>query len=220
MGRSRGGLTTKIHALVYANGNPILLKLTAGQAHDGRSARDMLGGLGTDQILLADRAYDSDALRASLAEQGAWANVKPMPRRVNIPAFRLYAFRGATDREDDMLTMDVVVGGAFDKQTPVFAADMTYLIFRPYWEVPASIMVDDQDKAIRFYTEILGFKKKHDIPVGEYRWNGPRAWSASQIVSALTPRSAEVMPDGPNRTAAYPLPAAQPANKPPILGRK
>src|SRR6185369_8479431 len=33
-----------------------------------------------------------------------------------------------------------------------------------------SIMVDDQDKATRFYTEILGFKKKHDIPVGEYRW--------------------------------------------------
>ena len=33
-----------------------------------------------------------------------------------------------------------------------------------------SIMVDEQDKATRFYTEILGFKKKHDIPVGEYRW--------------------------------------------------
>jgi glyoxylase I family protein len=33
-----------------------------------------------------------------------------------------------------------------------------------------SIMVDDQDKGLRFYTEILGFKKKHDIPVGEYRW--------------------------------------------------
>jgi predicted enzyme related to lactoylglutathione lyase len=33
-----------------------------------------------------------------------------------------------------------------------------------------SIMVDDQDKALRFYTEIFGFKKKHDIPVGEYRW--------------------------------------------------
>ena len=34
----------------------------------------------------------------------------------------------------------------------------------------ASIMVDDQDKALRFYTEVLGFTKKHDIPVGEYRW--------------------------------------------------
>jgi catechol 2,3-dioxygenase-like lactoylglutathione lyase family enzyme len=33
-----------------------------------------------------------------------------------------------------------------------------------------SLMVDEQDKAIRFYTEVLGFKKKHDIPVGEYRW--------------------------------------------------
>jgi catechol 2,3-dioxygenase-like lactoylglutathione lyase family enzyme len=33
-----------------------------------------------------------------------------------------------------------------------------------------SIMVDDQDKALRFYTEVLGFRKRHDIPVGEYRW--------------------------------------------------
>jgi predicted enzyme related to lactoylglutathione lyase len=34
----------------------------------------------------------------------------------------------------------------------------------------ASVMVDDQEKALRFYTEVLGFEKKHDIPVGEYRW--------------------------------------------------
>ena len=33
-----------------------------------------------------------------------------------------------------------------------------------------SIMVDDQEKGLRFYTDVLGFKKKHDIPVGEYRW--------------------------------------------------
>ena len=33
-----------------------------------------------------------------------------------------------------------------------------------------SIMVDDQDKALKFYTDVLGFGKKHDIPVGEYRW--------------------------------------------------
>jgi catechol 2,3-dioxygenase-like lactoylglutathione lyase family enzyme len=33
-----------------------------------------------------------------------------------------------------------------------------------------SIMVDDQDKALRFYTDVLGFVKKHDIPVGEYKW--------------------------------------------------
>jgi len=34
----------------------------------------------------------------------------------------------------------------------------------------ASIIVDDQDKALRFYTEVLGFVKKTDIPVGKFRW--------------------------------------------------
>jgi catechol 2,3-dioxygenase-like lactoylglutathione lyase family enzyme len=33
-----------------------------------------------------------------------------------------------------------------------------------------SIMVDDQDKGLRFYTEVLGFRKKNDFPAGEYRW--------------------------------------------------
>lgn len=33
-----------------------------------------------------------------------------------------------------------------------------------------SIMVDDQSKALTFYTDVLGFRKKHDIPVGEYKW--------------------------------------------------
>jgi predicted enzyme related to lactoylglutathione lyase len=33
-----------------------------------------------------------------------------------------------------------------------------------------SIMVDNQDKALKFYSEVFGFKKKHEIPVGEYRW--------------------------------------------------
>jgi len=93
MGRSRGGLTTKIHALVDANGLPILLKLTAGQAHDGRSADDMLDGLGKGQILLADRGYDSDVLRTRLESQGAWGNIKPMPNRVNVPSFSTYLYR-------------------------------------------------------------------------------------------------------------------------------
>ena len=34
----------------------------------------------------------------------------------------------------------------------------------------SSVFVDDQDKAERFYTEILGFRKKADVPVGSHRW--------------------------------------------------
>jgi transposase len=71
MAHSRGGGTTKIHAVVDANGNPVTLKLSEGQAHDRGSAADMLDSVGEDQILLADRAYDSDTLRAAMAERGA-----------------------------------------------------------------------------------------------------------------------------------------------------
>jgi glyoxylase I family protein len=45
-------------------------------------------------------------------------------------------------------------------------------------------MVDDQEKAVRFYTDVLGFKKKHDIPVGEYRW--------ITVVSAEGPNDVEL----------------------------
>lgn len=100
MGRSRGGLTTKIHALVDANRLPVKFKLTEGQANDGRSAQDMLGDIGEGQILLADRAYGSDAMREALAERGAWANVRTMPNRIRMPAFSkfLYRYRNVVER--------------------------------------------------------------------------------------------------------------------------
>src|SRR5437879_3648552 len=68
----------KAHALVDANGLPILLKITPGQADDGRSAADMFDSLTAGDVLLADRAYDSDALRAEMAGRGVWANVRAM----------------------------------------------------------------------------------------------------------------------------------------------
>ncbi len=124
MGRSRGGLTTKIHALVDAEGLPIALKLTEGQAHDGRSACDMLEALVEGQILLADRAYDSDALRQSLAERGAWANIKPMPNRKNIPAFSpfLYRYRNLVERFFNKLKHFRAVATRYDKRADNFLA--------------------------------------------------------------------------------------------------
>ncbi len=76
-----------------AEGLPIDLKLTEEQTHDGRSADDMLGALVEGQILLADRAYDSNALRKNLKDRGAWANIKPMPNRRNVSAFSSYLHR-------------------------------------------------------------------------------------------------------------------------------
>jgi transposase len=117
-------LTTKIHALVDANGLPIALKLTEGQAHDGKSAADLLGNLGEGQILLADRGYDSDALRARLAAQGAWGNIKPMPGRVNIPSFSsyLYRFRNLVERFFNKLKHFRAVATRFEKHDANYLA--------------------------------------------------------------------------------------------------
>jgi transposase len=124
MGRSRGGLTTKIHAVVDADGNPIAIKLSEGQAHDGRSAADMLDSVGPGQILLADRAYDSDALRQNLADRGAWANIKPISSRVNVPAFSpyLYRFRNLVERFFNKLKHFRAVATRFEKHDANYLA--------------------------------------------------------------------------------------------------
>jgi transposase len=124
MGRSRGGLTTKIHAVVDANGNPITLKLSEGQAHDGRSAADMLDSVAAGQTLLGDGGYDSDALRAAMAERGAWANIKPNPRRISVPPFSqyLYRFRNLVERFFNKLKHFRAVATRYEKHDANYLA--------------------------------------------------------------------------------------------------
>lgn len=72
------------------------------------------------------------------------------PIIVNVPEFRLFAFRQIADRAADILQMDVIVGRTFPRtRTPVFAADMKSVIFRPYWDVPRSITLREMLPKIR-----------------------------------------------------------------------
>lgn len=59
MGRSRGGLNSKIHAVVDTNGLPMRLALTAGEAHDNRLADKLLSRPMAETMLLADRGMTS-----------------------------------------------------------------------------------------------------------------------------------------------------------------
>ena len=133
MGRSRGGLTTKIHALVDAVGLPILLKLTEGQAHDGRSAEDMFDTVLAGNVLLADRAYDSNALRERLGERGAWGNIRAMPNRLEPPAFshqpsaishQLYKKRNAVERFFNKLKHFRAIATRYDKRDDNYLASV------------------------------------------------------------------------------------------------
>ena len=81
IGRSRGGLTSKIHAVVDTNGLPVRLALTAGEAHDNRLAGKLLSRLKVQIKLLADRGYDADWIRALAARKGALANIPPRCNR-------------------------------------------------------------------------------------------------------------------------------------------
>ena len=58
------------------------------------------------------------------------------PIVVNVPEFELRAY---STQQQIELTMRVVVGKAYRHQTPVFAENMRYVVFRPYWNVPISI---------------------------------------------------------------------------------
>lgn len=93
MGRSRGGLTTKIHALVDAEGRPVRLVLTAGQAGDAPACEQLLPLVAQGAILIADRAYDTNAIRATLTERGAWANIPPRSIRKGTFPFSSWVYR-------------------------------------------------------------------------------------------------------------------------------
>ena len=63
-----------------------------------------------------------------------------------------------------------------------------------------SVLVDDQDKALRFYTEVLGFVKKTEVPLGEHRW--------LTVVSPETPDGVELVLEPDEHPAAGPFKAA------------
>src|SRR6266550_8975497 len=82
IGRSRGGLTTKIHVLVDALGNPVEVMLTPGQAHDLTCAQPLLDEA-DPQALIGDKAYDADPLIDTLTERGIDPVIPPKANRKN-----------------------------------------------------------------------------------------------------------------------------------------
>jgi transposase len=100
IGRSRGGLSTKIHVLVDALGNRLALLLTPGQTHDLVGADALLPQMAAD-LLIADRAFDADKrVLQPLAAAGKSAVIPPRPNRVAPPSIRPGTLQGAPpDRE-------------------------------------------------------------------------------------------------------------------------
>jgi transposase len=66
---------------------------SASEAHDNRLCLELLAGLQPQSMLLADRGYDADWLRALVGQQGAWANIRPKRNRKEPICFSPYLYR-------------------------------------------------------------------------------------------------------------------------------
>ena len=82
LGRSRGGLSTKIHAAVDGLGKPARLLLTGGEAHDVTKANELISEHDAENII-ADKAYDSDELVTNIESTGAKVVIPPRSSRLN-----------------------------------------------------------------------------------------------------------------------------------------
>ncbi|MFD0463265.1 IS5 family transposase [Microvirga aerilata] len=127
IGRSRGGLTTKIVALVDALGNLADFLLLPGQRHDSVGAEPLLDGVEIG-ALIADKGFDNDALRQALDARGAIAVIPPKANRVRQIAcdFAMYRWRHLVENFFCDLKQFRRVATRYDKTDQSFEA-MIYL---------------------------------------------------------------------------------------------
>jgi transposase len=80
LGRSSGGLSSKIHCLADGLGNPVDFMLTGGEVHDSQCADALLEGKKAD-FIVADKAYDNNAVLQKIAQMEAIAVIPPKSNR-------------------------------------------------------------------------------------------------------------------------------------------
>jgi len=123
IGKSRGGLTTKILALVDALGNLVRFVLLPGQRHDSVGAQPLIAGVDL-AALIADKAFDSNALRAALHERGALAVIpSKADRKTSIPHdVEMYKWRHLIENFFQRLKEFRRTATRYDKTDTSFAA--------------------------------------------------------------------------------------------------
>lgn len=170
--------------------------LTRFQSRHGLSADGVLARK-TFQALTVPLAVRAHQIELTLER---WRWLPPFtapPVVVNIPQFQLFAFRTTEDRAADITQMRVIVGEAYRrKRTPVFISEMRYIVFRPYWDVPASILRNEMLAPMRADP---GYLARHDLEI--VRGGGDDA-----AVVASTPENIEALAAGRLRLRQRPGP--------------
>lgn len=116
-------MTTKIHAIVDALGNPLAIRLTGGQVHDITQAAALLDGL-EPQALIADKGYDADGFIEALSVRRIAPVIPPKAnRRLSRPCdFALYAERNLVERFFNALKQFRAIATRYEKTARNFLA--------------------------------------------------------------------------------------------------
>ena len=124
MGRSRGGLTTKIHAVADVTGLAIRYDLSPGQAHDSKAAGAMLANLPPDSFLIADKAYDAEWIRDPIEQRDAVPIIPDREGAKTRHAFSkpLYRLRNRIERAFDKLKQFRRIATRYEKLAVNFLA--------------------------------------------------------------------------------------------------
>ncbi|MBT2246857.1 IS5 family transposase [Sphingobium sp. BHU LFT2] len=132
MGRSRGGLTSKLHALVDADGRPVGLRLTGGQVHDACEAEALIEAIPEGATLLGDKGYDSNAIRQAVAARNVWANIPNRSNRKQPFAFSpwLYKQRNLVERFFNRIKQFRGIATRYDKDPANFLAAIKLICVR------------------------------------------------------------------------------------------
>ena len=135
IGRSRGGRTTKIHALTDRLCRPLAFLLTGGQVADCTAGAHLLERLPACRILHADKGYDSDAIRRQIEASGAAPNIPPKANRRWKPPFSrvLYRGRNAIERMFCRLKDFRRVATRYDRLATNYLAAISLAATVSYW---------------------------------------------------------------------------------------
>jgi transposase len=116
LGRSRGGVSTKIHVAVDGLGQPTTILLSPGQDHDVTKAPELIHDSEAAKVI-ADKAYDSDPLVAKIEAQGATAVIPPRKNRTEARAYdkEEYKKRNVVERFINLLKQSRRVATRYEK---------------------------------------------------------------------------------------------------------
>ena len=135
IGRSRGGHTTKIHALVDKEGRPHAFLLTGGHVADIKGAASLLASTAPSEQLIGDKGYDADHLRLFLQIRGTTPVIPNKTNRKRLFPFdaELYSLRNVIERTFCRLKDFRAIATRYDKTARNFLAGLCLVTALCYW---------------------------------------------------------------------------------------